>query len=174
MLQLKCKICSREFEVRPYRKLKAKFCSRECYGISNQGKIPKSAFKKGQHPSPKTEFKKGVAHPYWGKSSPVLGKRWTLSKEVREAKRLRQKGLKHNIADEKHPMWKGNDVGYRGLHTWIERKSGKPTVCEFCGMKNLIGHKIHWANKSGDYKRDLNDWIRLCAKCHKQYDNPKK
>jgi len=27
---------------------------------------------------------------------------------------------------------------------------------------------IHWHNISGEYKRDVSDWIRLCAKCHKK------
>jgi len=34
----------------------------------------------------------------------------------------------------------------------------------------LTGKKIHWANKSGEYLRDKDDWIRLCCKCHKKYD----
>lgn len=33
--------------------------------------------------------------------------------------------------------------------------------------------KIHWANISRLYKRDLDDWMRLCAKCHKAYDMDK-
>lgn len=30
--------------------------------------------------------------------------------------------------------------------------------------------KFEWANKSGDYKRDLSDWLRLCISCHRKYD----
>ena len=50
------------------------------------------------------------------------------------------------------------------------QKLGKPNVCEYCQKNNLVGHSIHWANKSRTYQRKLNDWIRLCAKCHKAYD----
>lgn len=74
-------------------------------------------------------------------------------------------------AEEKSRWWKGDKVQYRGLHNWIERKCGKPTKCEHCGKDGLTGHKIHWANKSGKYLRKLSDWLRLCAKCHKQYDH---
>lgn len=68
-----------------------------------------------------------------------------------------------------HPRWIGQDVGYRGLHTWIERQLGKPNKCCECG-KIGYGREIHWANKSRTYKRELTDWIRLCAKCHAIYD----
>ena len=67
-------------------------------------------------------------------------------------------------------MWKGIDAGYVSKHMWIYNSKGKPTECEHCGKNNLTGHKIHWANKSGEYLRDLNDWIRLCVKCHIIYD----
>ena len=29
---------------------------------------------------------------------------------------------------------------------------------------------VPWANRSGRYLRELTDWVRLCAKCHKAYD----
>ena len=70
---------------------------------------------------------------------------------------------------EKNGNWKGDSVGYFGLHLWIRRKLGKPTKCEHCGKDNLSGKKIHWANISGKYKREISDWIRLCAKCHKEF-----
>jgi len=80
------------------------------------------------------------------------------------------KGKKRpQFAGEKNQNWKGDDVGYVGLHNWVNRYLGKPTTCEHCG-KNFTGHRIGWANKSGEYKRDLNDWLRLCGKCHRQYD----
>lgn len=73
-------------------------------------------------------------------------------------------------SDDLNPTWKGENVGYRGLHLWVESKLGKPETCEICFRSNLKGRKIHWANLSGEYKRILTDWIRLCAKCHKEYD----
>lgn len=74
------------------------------------------------------------------------------------------------LQGEKNGVWKGDKVTYRPLHSWVERMLGKPCKCEFCLKDGLTGHKIHWANKSHLYKRDLTDWIRLCAKCHKGYD----
>lgn len=67
-------------------------------------------------------------------------------------------------------MWKGDDVGYHGVHDWIKSHWGKPEICEHCDAKNLGGKRHQWANISGEYKRDRSDWIRLCAKCHYRFD----
>jgi hypothetical protein len=67
--------------------------------------------------------------------------------------------------------WKGDNVGYVPLHLWVKRQKGSPKKCELCGKDGLTGRLIHWANKSGKYLRDVDDWIRLCAKCHFKYDN---
>jgi hypothetical protein len=74
------------------------------------------------------------------------------------------------VVGKKNGEWKGSDVGYRALHHWVVRHLGTPDICEDCGLGGLFGKKIHWANKSGKYKRDLKDWVRLCSKCHKCYD----
>lgn len=69
-----------------------------------------------------------------------------------------------------HHNWKGEDVGYSAIHSWVKRKLGKPSKCNECGFISSNPNKIHWANISHQYKRDVNDWIRLCASCHKKYD----
>lgn len=66
--------------------------------------------------------------------------------------------------------WKGDDVSYIGLHEWVYRTLGKPNKCENCQKDKLSGHKIHWANISKEYKRNINDWIRLCVSCHWKFD----
>lgn len=70
--------------------------------------------------------------------------------------------------NEKHPLWKGDNVGYTGLHQWVRRKLGTPSRCEFCFTEEK--RRYQWANISRKYKRDLNDWIRLCPSCHKKWD----
>jgi hypothetical protein len=86
-----------------------------------------------------------------------------LSEEIKRKISLALKG-------EKNVFWKGENVGYRNLHHWVERNLGRPTQCKICGRDNLSGKKIHWANKSRKYHRTLDDWLRLCAVCHRQYD----
>lgn len=74
------------------------------------------------------------------------------------------------MRDDNHPNWKGDKVGYAGLHDWVEKILGKPGSCEHCGKTGLKGRKIHWANKSQKYLRKKSDWVRLCSSCHKKYD----
>lgn len=74
------------------------------------------------------------------------------------------------VSGKNNKRWKGSKVSYRALHSWVQKHLGKPDKCSTCLKSGLTGRKIHWSNISGDYKRDLQDWQRLCAKCHSAYD----
>ncbi len=63
--------------------------------------------------------------------------------------------------------WEGDDVSYRNLHRWIERKLGKATKCEKCGESPS---RMHWSNDDHTYKREVEGWTQLCPKCHAQHD----
>lgn len=63
---------------------------------------------------------------------------------------------------EKNPMWKGDDVGYSALHSWVKRRKAIPEACEKCNEVK----KLDLANISGKYFRALDDWEWLCRKCH--------
>lgn len=67
-----------------------------------------------------------------------------------------------NITAEKHPLWKGNDVGYHALHQWVRTRLPKPGLCQICNK--VPPHDM--ANISGRYLRDLKDWQYVCRKCH--------
>ena len=95
------------------------------------------------------------------------GKHWKLSKEIVIKMSERQKG--HRWALGKKWSYKEN-LGYRGLHHWVWKMLGKPLKCELCGKTKTTPKSIHWANKSGNYFKDITDWISLCASCHKHYD----
>lgn len=63
----------------------------------------------------------------------------------------------------------GMKMTYGSVHIWIKRMSGKPNFCESC--KRSDGESLYdWSNISGEYKRDLSDWQRLCRKCHIAFD----
>lgn len=66
-----------------------------------------------------------------------------------------------------HYLYKGENASYMSLHGWVRRHKIDPCKCEICGV---IDVKLQWANKSHEYKRDLNDWIRLCIPCHRKHD----
>ena len=76
--------------------------------------------------------------------------------------------------DEKSTRWLGDKVGYDGLHDWVYKKLGAPMQCEKCKKVGKSNRQIHWANKSGKYKRNIKDWIRLCVKCHWWKDQSKR
>lgn len=71
--------------------------------------------------------------------------------------------------DEKHYGWRGDKASYSAIHSWVLRKKGKPTHCSNCRATNT-GRNIHWSNRDHRYRRVLDDFIALCASCHKYYD----
>lgn len=74
------------------------------------------------------------------------------------------------MENEQNGMWKGDKASMTAIHEWVKRRLGRPMTCVRCGTTVNSFFKIHWANKSGLYKRDLKDWMRLCVPCHKRYD----
>lgn len=38
----------------------------------------------------------------------------------------------------KHPRWKGDGVGYRTLHKWVENEIGRPKICSKCEKKGMV------------------------------------
>lgn len=92
----------------------------------------------------------------------------TDSSKGRESK---NKGKKFpQFSGDKHYCWKGDNVGYFALHEWVVKNLGKPSRCEKCSRTDFPTSKMQWANKSGLYKRDLSDWVRLCVWCHGKAD----
>jgi transposase-like protein len=75
--------------------------------------------------------------------------------------------MKHR-SGENHERWKGNEVGYDGIHIWVTKHKGKPSHCEYCGKTDR--KKYEWANVDNQYRRVLEDYIRLCTSCHRKYD----
>lgn len=69
---------------------------------------------------------------------------------------------------EQNGIWAGDKVKYSALHDWVSRHKGKPRLCEECGTTEA--KKYEWANISGLYRRELEDWKRLCVSCHRKAD----
>jgi hypothetical protein len=147
----KCIQCGKDIESR--KRKPQRFCSKQCYwqgkvGTKVNNGVAISAGLKGKPKSPEHIAKVAIA----------------LTGKIRE-----------NIRGEKHYKWKGDHVGYAGIHNWIKKIRGKrPPECQFCtkvGKMNKLGWSIHWCNKSGEYKRDESDWLTLCISCHRKYDH---
>lgn len=70
-------------------------------------------------------------------------------------------------------MWQGQNAGYNAIHKWVQRHKGRATECSQCGVAGKFDGtrwSIKWANKDHKYRRNLDDFIALCARCHKFYD----
>jgi len=71
---------------------------------------------------------------------------------------------------ENNVNWSGDEASYGAIHDWVSYHRGKPKKCEHCGITDP-SKRYEWANVSKEYKREIDDWIRLCKKCHYAYDD---
>jgi hypothetical protein len=68
-------------------------------------------------------------------------------------------------SDSLHPRWSDNP-SYEALHKRIRKRKSKTGICERCGRSI----KTEFANISGKYMDDINDFIELCKLCHVRFD----
>lgn len=125
----------------------------------------------------------------------------TCTPEIRKRYSKMYKGKKRiNFSGKNHPMygkhhsaltiqkiinaninkWKNGIPAYSTKHDRIRKENGKASRCqnrecailEFKCRKN--SNTFHWALiKDREYTMDVNDYLQLCASCHKRYDYKK-
>ena len=84
---------------------------------------------------------------------------------------------------ENNHNWKGQNITYGALHDWLKRAYGALSICENKDCiypRTTSGGKIltkpvrfEWANIDRVYVRERKHWARLCASCHRLFDNGK-
>lgn len=74
----------------------------------------------------------------------------------------------HKLGLGKMYRWKGDNAGVVAMHRWVEKWKGTPKKCEVCGTEKK--GMYDWANVDHSYKRVLEDYIRMCRSCHRNYD----
>jgi len=74
--------------------------------------------------------------------------------------------LRANFLGANNPLWKEKPC-YVSIHEWVSRHKGRPKTCLKCASTD----NIEWANRDHKYKRDVEDYIPLCGKCHSLYDH---
>lgn len=67
--------------------------------------------------------------------------------------------------------WLGDIAGYTAIHVWLSKTQGKAAKCDNKNCAKLPAARYEWASISGECKRDPNDYIELCTRCHRKYDN---
>jgi hypothetical protein len=132
------------------------------------------------------EFKRGRPNPKV--SAALHGK--TLSPEHRAKlsatiNRLHAEGKIRNaranlgLRREQTSQWKGDEIGYRAAHSRLHVERGRPSRCELCGVSD--DRRYEWALshdaehvRAGDRGRPFSprpdDYIRVCCRCHGEYD----
>ncbi len=133
--------CGVEVKVPPNLLKRKRYCSKKCFYLYRKTGGWNKGLKGTQGPN-SGSFQKGFTP-------------WNKGMDMRE----------------RSPVWKGDKVSKDGLHSWVEKRLGKPMKCEFC--KTTKSKVFQWSNKSEKYLRDLSDWQRLCIKCHVKYDYEK-
>jgi len=123
-----------------------------------------------EHKKKISEGKKGFRHSeeHKRKISESLKGKNTWSRHHRHTEEAKKRIANGQTGINSY-LWKGDDVGYFALHSWVVRHKGKPQICEHCGATSKEKW-LHWANIDHKYKRNLNDYISLCASCHSKYD----
>lgn len=119
----------------------------------------------GKKHSKKTKYKIGKAN-----SVALLGKIMSQSTKdkIREAS-LRNGNKPPILTGKDNPGWRGDKVGFHGVHDWVYKVLGAPKKCEHCSISEP-DRMYHWANKHHTYRRRVRDWMRLCVPCHRKYD----
>ena len=105
------------------------------------------------------ETRKRISESRLGEKNPFYGRHHTP--EVMARITAAHKGEKNN-------WWRGDDVGYKGVHKWARLNVPTTGRCQICGDNKK---KLQIANISGKYLRRINDWLWLCVLCHMIYDN---
>lgn len=111
---------------------------------------------------------------------PSTRKRWcskscaAINGPLREGLETGRRSHKPGLTGADCPNWKGNDVGYSALHTYISRHFLDPGHCELCGTTVPDVPRLEWAQKvPGSTSRNRTDWFRLCPRCHMRFDGRK-
>src|SRR3990167_3781949 len=102
----------------------------------------------------------------------MMGNKHSLGVKKSEATLLKQSLAQRG---EKGSNWRGDNVGYVGLHEWLYSNFGKASRCEnpACvyprkGAKKMLlkPWRYEWALRRGKpYKRDREHFIQLCIAC---------
>ena len=146
-----CLVCNKEFI--SYEHANRKFCSEYCFHKYRKNSIP---WNKG---IPMSEEQKKIISI----STKIAMKNPEIVNKI-SGKNNKNYGLRGKETNG----WRGDLAGYFAMHKWVIRMKGRPNKCEHCG--NEKAKKYEWSNIDHSYKRILEDYVRLCVCCHRQWD----
>jgi hypothetical protein len=76
-------------------------------------------------------------------------------------------GSKHGSWNKGVGMTHKEPTTYSGIHTYLLREYGNAPECIWDKSHTS---RLEWANVSGAYTTDLEDYLPMCASCHRKFD----
>lgn len=94
-------------------------------------------------------------------------KKKMLNRKIRNYTKAHRDKLRESFIGKNNPLWK-EKPSYHAIHIWVKNHKGKPKRCEHCSTTEK--RIYHWANIDHKYRRNIEDYLSLCPKCHKKFD----
>jgi hypothetical protein len=70
--------------------------------------------------------------------------------------------------------WKGDKIGYHGIHAWLRREFGKANKCENINCEHKSKRFNYALLREHKMERKKENFWMLCQSCHEKYDITKK
>jgi len=175
-----CKNCNEEIILNYYKSpsnmKKRVFCNRKCATEYKIGKKPSEEIRRSISAGVKFAYKHGANIGRKGQKRNFTEQHKKNISISAKKRIMLVAGWNKNMTfiERQGPnskMWKGDKAGYAAFHKRIGTIRGKPKICEVCN--NDAEKRYEWANLTGKYE-DINDYKRMCTKCHRRYDNERK
>lgn len=120
----------------------------------------------GKHLSEETKMKISKAHK--GKML-TLAHREAIGAAAR-GKRFDADRMTRVPRGANHSSWKGDNIGYEGIHRWLGVTFGKANRCEGANCKGISDNYQYALRKGMPYARKRENFLMLCVSCHSSYD----
>lgn len=156
-----CKFCDEKFRSLKALRFHARWHNLQQFGNFKCDECSKEFSNKISFSNHKRWHNPEFAKKFLAYCRPILIKR-NKSLEQRKA-------VSEAQSNENSSNWKGDEVGYDGIHSWVRRRKPKPALCENpFKRKNHLKKPKDLANISGKYLRDINDFMWICRSCHRK------
>jgi len=163
-----CAVCGSGFETRG---LKVVTCSPKCRATLRESRTPSPGRKKVEYPADLVARVQALydAGHTMREVADLTGTTVKVLQRLMPRNDIPRRGLgKREQRGPANDCWLGDDAGYSAMHLRVITARGRPARCACCDMTDPA-ITYHWANLSGHYE-DVNDYARLCARCHVRLD----
>ena len=167
--QFACLVCGAEHTSRSST---ARTCSKKCSAVLREQEHPSQGRSRREYEpalvlAAVTLYESGLSVREVQERLGVGAKAQQILERHLDKRRGLGKRQQHGSANS---SWKGSQAKYAALHLRVIVARGQPRACAECGQADAA---CQWANLTGHYD-DVNDYARLCARCHGAYDRARR